>query len=462
MNATVRRRGLPRVPGGEPWPPGTGAATAATTAPVDAVGSSDAPAAPAAAPMPSATSTRTTDAVLPAATEGLPLRRGLPRTPGGDPWPPAAARRPVEDAVASSVHVGDETTGATALADPAASEVPAVATAAADRPPLRMPRTVVPTASSEQWSDLRAERLGRERTPAPAPSRRVAQALAGGAALAVAAVMVVLFTRWIVSTPAVAAFLIAYPGDYPLPETAPVGLPAWLGWQHFLNAFFLVLIVRSGLQVRHEKRPSAFWSPRRNAKRKISLTLWFHQALDVLWIANGILFVVLLFATGQWMRIVPTSWEVFPNAVSALLQYASLQWPTENGWVAYNALQQMAYFTIVFVAAPLAIVSGVRMSGVWPRDAERLNRAYPIAWARAVHYPVMLFFVAFTVVHVGLVLATGARRNLNHMYAAQDGDGWLGVIVFAASLAVIAAAWIAARPSVLASVARVFGSVASR
>jgi thiosulfate reductase cytochrome b subunit len=462
MNAIVRRRGLPRVPGGEPWPPGTGAAPAATTAPVDAVGSSDAPAAPAAAPVPSATSTRTTDAVRPAATEGLPLRRGLPRTPGGDPWPPAAARRPVEDAVASSVHVGDETTGATALADPATSEVPTVATAAADRPPLRMPRTVVPTASSEQWSALRAERLGRGRTPAPAPSRRVAQALAGGAALAVVAVMVVLFTRWIVSTPAVADFLITYPGDYPLPETAPVGLPAWLGWQHFLNAFFLVLIVRSGLQVRHEKRPSAFWSPRRNPKRKISLTLWFHQALDVLWIANGILFVVLLFATGQWMRIVPTSWEVFPNAVSAALQYASLQWPTENGWVAYNALQQMAYFTIVFVAAPLAIVSGVRMSGVWPRYAERLNRAYPIAWARAVHYPVMLFFVAFTVVHVGLVLATGARKNLNHMYAAQDGDGWLGVVMFAASLAVIAAAWIAARPSVLAPVARVFGSVASR
>ncbi|WP_218157734.1 hypothetical protein [Saccharopolyspora shandongensis] len=28
-------------------------------------------------------------------------------------------------------------------------------------------------------------------------------------------------------------------------------------------------------------------------------------------------------------------------------------WPTENGWVHYNALQQLAYFTTVFVAAAL-------------------------------------------------------------------------------------------------------------
>ena len=65
----------------------------------------------------------------------------------------------------------------------------------------------------------------------------------------------------------------------------------------------------------------------------------------------------------------PTSWDVFPNAVSAALQYVSLDWPTENGWVNYNGLQQLAYFATVFIAAPLAIVTGVRMSGIWPKKA---------------------------------------------------------------------------------------------
>jgi hypothetical protein len=45
------------------------------------------------------------------------------------------------------------------------------------------------------------------------------------------------------------------------------------------------------------------------------------------------------------------------------------------------------------------------------------------------------------------------------MYAAQDADNWLGFWIFIASLVVIAAAWVAARPTVLAPIAGVFGKV---
>ncbi len=241
-----------------------------------------------------------------------------------------------------------------------------------------------------------------------------------------------------------------------------MGIPVWLGWQHFFNVFLMVLIIRSGLQVRREKRPAVFWSPRGNPRRKISLALWFHQSLDILWILNGAIFIVLLLVTGQWMRLVPTSWEVFPNALSALIQYVTLDWPTENGWVGYNSLQQLAYFVTVFVAAPLAIITGVRMSGVWPKNAKTLSRLYPVEWARAVHFPTMIYFVVFIVVHVALVLSTGALRNLNHMYAAQDAVNLVGFGIFVASLVVIAAGWIAARPLVLAPIARLFGSVSGR
>jgi thiosulfate reductase cytochrome b subunit len=284
----------------------------------------------------------------------------------------------------------------------------------------------------------------------------------GGAGLLIAAAMAVLAVRWLISTQPLIDFLATYPGEYHLPEGAPVGFPAWLGWQHFFNVFLMVLIIRSGLQVRSEKRPSAFWSPRGNKRRKISLTLWFHQSLDILWLVNGAAFVVLLFVTGQWMRIVPTSWEVFPNAISAALQYISLDWPTENGWVNYNSLQQLAYFTTVFIAAPLAAITGVRMSGIWPKDAKTLNRIYPVEWARAVHFPVMLYFVLFIFTHVALVFATGALRNLNHMYAAQDAENWVGFWIFTGSLAVIIAGWAAARPLVLAPIAKLFGSVVAR
>jgi thiosulfate reductase cytochrome b subunit len=286
--------------------------------------------------------------------------------------------------------------------------------------------------------------------------------IVAGLGLVFAAAMAVLAVRWTVSLEPVRDFLATYPGEYHLPESAPVGLPAWIGWQHFFNVFLMVLIIRSGLQVRYEKRPGAFWTPRWNGQRKISLSLWFHQSLDILWMLNGLVFIGLLFATGQWMRIVPTSWDVFPNAISAALQYVSLDWPTENGWVNYNALQQLAYFTTIFVAAPLAAATGVRMSGIWPKNAPTLNRLYPVEWARKVHFPVMIYFVIFIIIHVALVLATGALRNLNHMYASQDAVNWVGFWIFVASIAVVAAGWIAARPLVLAPIAKLFGSVSSR
>lgn len=289
----------------------------------------------------------------------------------------------------------------------------------------------------------------------------VGASVVGVLAIIGAATIVVQITRWFLGLDFMQEFLASYPGETPLPEGAPVGLPAWLGWQHFFNVFLIVLIIRSGLQVRTEKRPAAYWTPRwaKGGQGKITLNLWFHQSLDILWLVNGLVFVVLLFATGQWMRVVPTSWEVVPNAVSALLQYLSLDWPLENGWVNYNSLQVLTYFATIFIAAPLAALTGVRMSGLWPKNATALNRIYPVEWARAVHFPVMLYFVAFIVVHVALVFLTGALRNLNHMYAAQDTADWLGFWIFVASLVVIAAAWIAARPTLLAPIAGMFGKV---
>jgi thiosulfate reductase cytochrome b subunit len=464
------RRGLPRVVGGEPWPPLTTAAHAPAQT----------------APAPSATAAGEAKPSVARAADGVALRRGLPRTTGGDPWPPegtvAASPAPAPTAVESTqaaapgidaaadidaalaVHSAPGT-GVAPLA-PAASRTAVDAPSAGPRPPLTVPRTVWPGRAATHRPVARPEpaRVG--------PFTRAQWAgivVVGGAGILIAAALAVLLVRFVLSLEPLRDFLATYPGEYHLPEGAPVGFPAWLGWQHFFNALLMLLIIRTGLQIRTEKRPTVFWTPRGDKKGKTSLTIWFHQALDVLWMANGLIFVVLLLVTGQWMRIVPTSWEVLPNAVSAVLQYISLDWPTENGWVNYNALQQLAYFATVFVAAPLAIATGVRMSGVWPKKNERLNRLYPIDLARRIHFPVMLYFVAFIAVHVALVLATGALRNLNHMYAAQGStdptayaDNWTGFWMFVLSLAVMAGAWIAARPLVVAPIARLFGTVSGR
>ncbi|CAN5556477.1 hypothetical protein BH09ACT4_BH09ACT4_07660 [soil metagenome] len=284
--------------------------------------------------------------------------------------------------------------------------------------------------------------------------------------LVIAAGAAILIARWLVGLGPIHDFLMAYPGSTPLPAWAPVGIPAWIGWQHFLSAFLILLIIKSGWQVRTQTKAPASWTRRnegllrtRGTPRTISLTLWFHLALDALWFANGLTFVVLLFVSGQWVRIIPTSWDIVPNALSAALQYVSLDWPTENGWVNYNSLQVLAYFVTVFIAAPLAAVTGVRMSGAWPRNAKRLNALYPIGLARAIHFPVMLYFVLFIVVHVTLVVATGALRNLNHMYTSRDVVDWVGFGIFALSLLVMGAAWVLSTPTILRPIAALTGKL---
>jgi len=60
------------------------------------------------------------------------------------------------------------------------------------------------------------------------------------------------------------------------------------------------------------------------------------------------------------------------------------------------------------------------------------------------------------------VLLTGMLRNLNRMFASQDAVTWTGFWVFVLSLVVIAGGWVAARPLVIAPLAKVFGQVSGR
>lgn len=285
--------------------------------------------------------------------------------------------------------------------------------------------------------------------------------------IAFVALIIILSARGLRTLEPVQNFIATYDGHSTMPDSAPAGMPWWMGWQHSLNMFFMVLVIRTGLQIRHEKRPPAaftpqagsFFSPNQNTPKKMSITTWMHQSLDVLWIANGLIFVVLLAMTGHWMRIVPTSLDIFPNMASAALQYASMDWPLENGWIHYNALQMVSYFLIIYVVAPLAVLTGLRMSSWWPQKTDRLNKIYPIEIARKLHFPVMIAFILFVIVHVFLVFATSSLRNLNHMYTSRDVVDFWGLVIFLGSVTVTAVAWFLVRPAFVVPLASKLGKV---
>ncbi|MDG5769956.1 molybdopterin-dependent oxidoreductase [Mycolicibacterium fortuitum] len=287
-------------------------------------------------------------------------------------------------------------------------------------------------------------------------------------------------------------FLARYPGtSTSYAPAVTTGFPAWLRWQHFFNIVFMMFILRSGLQILADHprlygnagcRPGTEWLRLRAAvpadrmdkadvqnvwtskddavalpkwlgipgiRHSIGLARWWHLSFDLLWLVNGGVFYVLLFTTGQWRRIVPQSWDVFPNAVSATVQYASLDFPLNQGFTVYNGLQVLAYFITVFVAAPLAFVTGLLQA---PAVAARfgtgrgpLNRQV----ARTVHFGVWLWMVGFIVAHVTMVLSTGALANLNHITFGRDTRSYWALAIFGVAAALVIGLWLAASPLTL-------------
>jgi thiosulfate reductase cytochrome b subunit len=509
------RRGLPRTAGGDPWPPEgfapAGAAKPAAGTAEPAAGTAE-PAADATATKEQAETTPSEAASTQAASAESDKPAGEAKPAGGDSGQKKPQRRRAgiggvgAGAAAGAAAAG---TGAAAAAgaekkSDAAAKKPAQrkpmgkpAAKTADQPAQRKPMAKPAAKSADQPAQRKPMAKPAAKTadgPAAktAPAAKSASSGSAGAAsakpaakkepvmigskslgqwsklvglglggLIVAAGIIVLAARGVTTLPGVPEFLERYPGEYDIPEFVDPGFPGWVRWTHFLNIFFMVLIIRSGLQVRHQQKPPAFYTPKKGGK-KVSINLWLHTSLDVLWLANGVIFVVLLFISGHWARIVPTSWEVFPNALSAMLQYMTLEWPMEDAWVNYNSLQQLMYFIIVFIAAPVAAITGVRMSEWWPKDAAKLNKIYPAPLARALHFPTMLFFVFFILVHVFLVFATGLRQNLGYMFAGTNMLGWAGLIWFIVAMVVVVAGWFAARPLLMAPIANLFGRVSSR
>jgi methionine sulfoxide reductase catalytic subunit len=103
----------------------------------------------------------------------------------------------------------------------------------------------------------------------------------------------------------------------------------------------------------------------------------------------------------------------------------------------------------VFVAAPLALITGLGMSPALSTRIKAVSRVASIQVARSLHFLVLAWFLFFIVIHVTLVFTTGLLRNLNHIYAGRDDSSWIGFAIFAVTTAIMAAAWMAATPLTL-------------
>lgn len=281
----------------------------------------------------------------------------------------------------------------------------------------------------------------------------------------------------------VQAFLIRYPGAPASVKPMTSGFPSWLRLSHFLNLFFMIFIIRAGIQIladhprlywKRDCTPGTewfrfqkdvptdrVWTAKDDSvtlpgwlgipgiRHSIGLARWWHFSVNLLWTLNGVAIYILLFSTDQWRRIVPTTWDVFPNAISTALQYASLNFPIDHSWTQYNSLQQLAYFITVFVAAPTSIVTGFMQSPALSNHLGWFGRILNRQRARSIHFLALWWFLLFIFAHVTLVFITGARVNLNMMWAGVNDGSWSGFGVFIPAMVLVGIAWWLASPLTL-------------
>jgi methionine sulfoxide reductase catalytic subunit len=268
--------------------------------------------------------------------------------------------------------------------------------------------------------------------------------------------------------------LPASPTMTPQTATQPYGFPGWLRITHFLAFLFTILLIRSGLQIlmdhprlywnvhctpgtewlrltpvevpedrvwtsKDDSRHLSPWIGLPGYRHTVGMARHWHFLSVLFWVGNGLVFVVLLFCTGQWARLVPTSWRIVPDAWAVFVHYATFHLPPEpNGFYHYNALQQLAYFGVVFVLAPLAMLTGPSMS---PAFTARFTW-YPKLpgnrqVGRSIHFLVMGAFVVFVIGHVTMVVLTGFARNMNHIVLGTDDANPLGLYLGLAGVAVV-------------------------
>lgn len=237
----------------------------------------------------------------------------------------------------------------------------------------------------------------------------------------------------------------------------PSGFPLWVNISHWVNFFFLLLLIRSGLSILFD-HPRLYWNngcepnsawmrftpvkvpldkmytAKEDARylhpiiglpgyrHTVGIARVWHFLTVPFFVLNGAIFLFFLFYTNHWERLVPVSWQIIPDAWNVFVHYATFNFPVEpNGFYHYNAIQQLAYFGLIFILAPLAILTGIAMS---PAIENRFH-LYPKLFgnrqsARSIHFLVMLAYCIFVIIHVSLVAATGLVRNMNHIVLGID------------------------------------------
>jgi thiosulfate reductase cytochrome b subunit len=149
----------------------------------------------------------------------------------------------------------------------------------------------------------------------------------------------------------------------------------------------------------------------------------WHLFFAWLLVINGLAFTAYALISRHVTRDLAPTGKDLRGIGKAVKDHVVLRHPKGDEAKRYNVLQKLAYIVILFVVAPLIILTGLTMSPT-------IDTAFP--WlltifggrqaARTIHFIACFSFVGFIVVHVVEVILTGFFNNIRSMVT-----GWFVV-----------------------------------
>lgn len=149
----------------------------------------------------------------------------------------------------------------------------------------------------------------------------------------------------------------------------------------------------------------------------------WHLFFAWLLVINGLIFMTYTLISRHAMRDLAPTGKDLRGIGKAVKDHLVLRHPKGEEAKRYNVLQKLAYIVILFVVAPLIVLTGLTMSPT-------IDMAFP--WlltlfggrqaARTIHFIACFTFVGFIVIHVLEVILTGFFNNMRSMVT-----GWFVV-----------------------------------
>jgi thiosulfate reductase cytochrome b subunit len=182
--------------------------------------------------------------------------------------------------------------------------------------------------------------------------------------------------------------------------TRPLIHPVWVRLTHWLNALAMLIMIGSGWQIYDASPLFPFTFPRQIALGNwLGGALLWHFAAMWLLMVNGLVYLILGFATGRFRRkLVP----IYPRDVLHDLFAALRGKLAHDDLSVYNAVQKLLYAGIILTGVVI-VLSGL---SIWkPVQFHYLTSFFGgYDTARYVHFAAMAAIVAFLFVHVALAV----------------------------------------------------------